>query len=114
MTWPGALAYGAPKDPLSDLVRRIEDLSRTVRQMQTMLVNQGNMVVPNGSAITIQDGGTATILDASGNTVATLGTVAGVTSVHAQDPTSGAVMPLSQLAFGAVGTNDGGASFTQS
>lgn len=113
MTVPGALGYGAPTDAITALVRQVEDLRRTVAAMQTQLVNNGNLTVPNGSTITIQNGGTATVLDASGNTVATLGTVGGVSSVHAQDPGTGESLPISQLAFAPAGANDGGSSFTQ-
>lgn len=45
MTLPGSLGYGAPQDPITSLVRRIEDLERTVRSMQTLLVNAGTLQV---------------------------------------------------------------------
>lgn len=93
--------------------RRFEDLERQIRELRSMLVDRGNLTVPDGSGITIAHGGAASVIDGAGNTVATLGTVAGVTDVHAQDPASGLVMPLAQLAFGAVGANDGGTSLTQ-
>lgn len=121
MTTPGAIGYGVPRDPITDLVRRVEDLERANREMQTLLVNQGSMTVPSGTTLLlssgaklqVSSGATVPVIDGSGHTVATLGTVGGVTSVHAQDPASGNTLPLSQLAFGGVGANDGGTPFTQ-
>lgn len=45
MTLPGSPGYGAPQDPITTLVRRLEDLERTVRSMQTLLVNAGTLQV---------------------------------------------------------------------
>lgn len=52
MTLPGNPAYGAPQDPITALVRRIEDLERTVKAMSTLLVNGGTLQVndPNSGS----------------------------------------------------------------
>lgn len=121
MSAPGNPGYSAPREPIEKIVRRIQDLERTVAQMQTQLVNNGEIAVPaggmitvmSGATLTISDGGSVTVVDGSGNTVATLGTVGGVTSVHAQNPASGASLPMSQLAFGMGAANDGGTNLTQ-
>jgi hypothetical protein len=102
MTLPGQIV---PQDGATRLVRRVEDIERRMKELQALLVNQGN--------ITITPGNSLTVLNGSGNTVATLGDVASVSGVHAEDPATGLVMPLAQLAFGATGTNDGGTPFTQ-
>lgn len=110
-----------PGGSLEAVVRRIQDLERTVASMQTQLVNNGELALPSGGTITvmsgatltISDGGSVTIVDGSGNVVATLGTIGGVTSVHATDPSTSQSMPLSQLAFGMGAANDGGTNLTQ-
>lgn len=45
ITLPGSASYGVPNEPLVQLRRDIEDLQRTVRQMQSLLVNAGTIQV---------------------------------------------------------------------
>lgn len=107
MTNPGNLGSQAPYPGgnIEELTRRLQALEQRVASMQTLLVNQGQMVVPSGNAIVALDG--------LGNTIATVGNHGGTTDLYIHDPVSGDTLPTSQLAFGRVATNDGGASYQQ-
>lgn len=120
---PGSPAGIVPdRDGLAKLMRDVADIRREIRELRSQTVDAGNLSLPSGSAIAlasgsgmnIHAGAAAAVFDGSGNQVATVGDLGGVQGVHAHDPVSGATLPLAQLAFGAVGANDGGTSFTQS
>jgi hypothetical protein len=49
MTFPGSLGYGAPRDPIVNLVRRIEDLERAQRETSSQLVTHGAVAAQDGA-----------------------------------------------------------------
>lgn len=51
MSQPGALGYGTPTDPITALVRQVEDLKRTVAAMSTQMVNNG-LITLHPSSVT--------------------------------------------------------------
>jgi hypothetical protein len=53
VTQPGSFGYYAPQDPLTSVMRRIEDLERTVASMKTQLVDQGSVAAADGSGNTL-------------------------------------------------------------
>lgn len=72
MTLPGNPGYQAPTEPLTQLVRDIEDLKRSVTSMQALLVANGTIQSPNfnGVAATNTVGTTGYGLDGpTGNAV---------------------------------------------
>lgn len=102
---PGNPGDLVPRDGLRKLSDRVASLEQLVRQLTGNTVDQGNIVVPDGSAIRVTD--------ASSDTVATLGTIDGLTDVHIHDLVSGDTLPTSQLAFGTDADDDGGSSYQQ-
>lgn len=77
MSLPGNPGYGAPTDALTQVIRDIEDVRRTVTSMQTQLVARGDLaVVDSDSQIRVGPvGGTAVVMTVQNDGVNDFGSV---------------------------------------
>lgn len=103
---PSSLPSGG--DDIKALVRRIQNIERNQAEMSQalgsatgMTFTDGQIIVPNGTSIVVEGGGTVQVQDADGNRAVTLGLLDDASfGLQVTDPVSGASLPLSQLAFG--------------
>jgi len=114
MSQPGRFGSGWAPDE-SALIRRIEDLERTVREgfaartLESSSIGAGGLQVVNQGSIIVKDGGTVRVEDASGGRAVTLGLLSDSSfGMSVNDPISGTELPLSRLAFGLAGASASG------